>query len=98
MLAIPGGFFADAYLGAKRAALWGGTRDCPRSFLDGRADDGHFLSGARADCARDGAVQARHQRARGRALRRRTMFARDSGFSIFYMGINVGGLLAPRRS
>ena len=52
-------------------------------------------AGLIADRHRHGIAQAERQRDRRRPLRRKRVRSRDAGFSIFYMGINIGAFLGP---
>jgi proton-dependent oligopeptide transporter, POT family len=94
MLSIPGGFIADRYLGARLAVLIGGTIIAL----------GHFTLAVPAQWALYAGLALV---ALGTGLFKPNISAlvgglyawederRDAGFSIFYMGINIGGLLAP---
>lgn len=94
MLAIPGGFIADAYLGARRAALAGGVVIALGHFSMAVPTMEAFYAGLVLIALGTGlfkpAISALVGGLYGAGDPRR-----DSGFSIFYMGINVGGLLAP---
>jgi POT family proton-dependent oligopeptide transporter len=98
MLSIPGGYLADAKLGARRAVLLGGALIAA----------GHFalaipLSMPRATTFYAGLLLI----GLGTGLFKPNISAlvgglygegdtrRDAGFSIFYMGINIGGFIAP---
>jgi POT family proton-dependent oligopeptide transporter len=94
VMSLPGGWLADRVLGARRAVLFGGVVIAA----------GHFtmaVDGATSVYAGLGLIVL------GTGLLKPNMSAmvgglyaaddprRDSGFSLFYMGINIGALLAP---
>ncbi len=66
-----------------------------RPLLAGRAHDRDVLSRPGADRARHRPPQTEHQRHRRPALFAAEDTRRDAAFSIFYMGINVGGFFGP---
>ena len=68
MLSIPGGFVADNLIGPRRAVLIGGTIIALGHFMLAVPSLGDVLRGPCLHCRRDRALQAQHQRARGRAL------------------------------
>ncbi|MEO1280785.1 MAG: peptide MFS transporter [Pseudomonadota bacterium] len=94
LLAIPGGYIADRFLGAKTAVVWGGLIIAC----------GHF---ALAVPTLAGFYVGLTLVALGTALFKPNISAlvgglyaaddprRDAGFSIFYMGINIGAFIAP---
>ena len=94
MLSIPGGFIADRYLGAHRSVLIGGaviacghfTLAIPTVeafYLDWRWSRSAPASFKPNISAMAGGLYAREDE------------RRDAGFSIFYMGVNLGRLLRP---
>ena len=94
LTSLPGGWIADRLIGQRRAVLYGGILIAC----------GHFsMAVPVADdvLPRPGADRARHRPAQGNIsvivgqLYAQDDQRRDAGFSIFYMGINLGAFLAP---
>jgi proton-dependent oligopeptide transporter, POT family len=94
VLAIPGGFIADAFLGAKRAVLFGGVTIALGHFSMAIPTIETFYLGLTLIALGTGLFKPAISALVG-GLYGAGDIRRDSGFSIFYMGINVGGLLAP---
>ena len=93
MLSIPGGFIADRYLGAPSPVLIGGAIIAIRHFTLAVADGPRSMLGSRWS-RRHRPLQAEHRAMVG-GLYAPGDARRDAGFSIFYMGINVGAFFAP---
>ncbi len=94
LLSIPGGFIADRYLGAHRAVLVGGTTIALGHFTLAVPAEATFYIGLALVALGTGLFKPNISAMVG------SLYApgderRDAGFSIFYMGINIGGLLAP---
>ena len=94
MLSIPGGFIADRYLGAHGAVLIGGAIIALGHFTLAVPAEVTFYIGLALVALGTGLFKPNISAMVGR------LYApgderRDAGFSIFYMGINIGGLLAP---
>ncbi|MDH4983010.1 peptide MFS transporter [Hyphomicrobium sp. D-2] len=94
LLAIPGGFIADRYLGAHRSVLIGGSTIALGHFALAVPTLWGFYLGLCLVALGTGLFKPNISALVGR------LYApgddrRDAGFSIFYMGINIGGLLAP---
>ncbi len=94
MLAVPGGFIADAYLGPKRAVMAGGVIIALGHYSMAVATTETFYAGLVLIALGTGLFKPAISALVG-ALYGAGDVRRDSGFAIFYMGINVGGLLAP---
>jgi proton-dependent oligopeptide transporter, POT family len=94
LLALPGGWFADRIVGQRRAALYGGILIVAGEFALMSPATGGFYAGLALLMVGTGLLKANVSTMVGQLYapgdRRR-----DSGFSIFYMGINLGGLLSP---
>jgi POT family proton-dependent oligopeptide transporter len=94
MLSIPGGFIADRFLGAHRSVLLGGAViACGHYSLAVPTEAGFYL-GLALVAIGTGLFKPNISAMVGR------LYApgderRDAGFSLFYMGINIGGFLAP---
>jgi POT family proton-dependent oligopeptide transporter len=94
LLSIPGGFIADRYLGAHRAVLIGGVIIACGHFTLAVPDQTAFYIGLGLVAIGTGLFKPNISAMVG-GLYARDDERRDAGFSIFYMGINVGGFLAP---
>ena len=94
LLSLPGGWIADRITGQRRAVLWGGIVIALRPLLDGHPAHRHLLSRAGADRHRTGLLKPNISTMVG-ALYSTDDVRRDAGFSIFYMGINLGALISP---
>jgi POT family proton-dependent oligopeptide transporter len=94
LLAIPGGVAADAFLGIWRAALIGGLIIAAGHFTLAVADGPGFYLGLALVAIGTGLFKPCISALVG-ALYVRDDTRRDAGFSLFYMGINIGGFFAP---
>ncbi|MEP7132045.1 MAG: peptide MFS transporter [Acidobacteriota bacterium] len=92
--AIPGGFIADRWLGHSRAVLAGGIAIACGHFSMALHGLSFFFAGLAFIVVGTGLLKPNVSTLVG------TLYGpgdprRDSGFSIFYMGINIGAMLAP---
>lgn len=94
LLAIPGGFIADGYLGARRAVLIGGTMIACGHFCLAVATTVTFFLGLALIALGTGLFKPSISALVGSLYAQRDD-RRDAGFSIFYMGINIGAFFAP---
>jgi proton-dependent oligopeptide transporter, POT family len=94
LLSIPGGYVADRYLGAHYAVLIGGAIIAAGHFTLAVPDQTAFYIGLALVAIGTGLFKPNISAMVG-ALYAPGDERRDAGFSIFYMGINVGGFLAP---
>ena len=94
MLSIPGGFIADNFLGARAAVLWGGIIIAIGYFTLAIHSPLTFYTGLVLVACGTGLLKPNISSMVG-SLYTREDPRRDAGFSIFYMGINVGAFLAP---
>ncbi len=94
MLSIPGGFIADRYLGARRAVLIGGTVIACGHFTLAINSLAAFYTGLALISLGTGLFKPNISAMVG-GLYGEGDERRDAGFSIFYMGINIGGFIAP---
>jgi POT family proton-dependent oligopeptide transporter len=94
MLSIPGGYIADRYLGAHRAVLIGGIVIALGHFTLAVPLLSTFYVGLALVALGTGLFKPNISAMVG-GLYTTDDERRDAGFAIFYMGINVGGLLAP---
>ena len=94
MLSIPGGYIADNFLGARAAVLWGGVVIAAGYFaLAVHAQWAFYLGLVLVACG-TGLLKPNISSMVG-SLYAKDDDRRDAGFSLFYMGINVGAFLAP---
>ena len=91
---ILGGFIADRYLGYQRSILLGGALMAAGMFMLLIPDLQWFLVGLAVIVAGNGLFKPNISTMVG-ALYRPGDPRRDSGFTIFYMGINAGAFFAP---
>jgi POT family proton-dependent oligopeptide transporter len=94
LASLPGGWIADRFLGQQNAIFWGGIAITIGQFvlmLPGRAA---FFGGLLIIAAGTGLLKANASAVVGQLYspgdRRR-----DAGFSIFYMGVNLGAMISP---
>ncbi len=94
MLSIPGGFIADHYLGARRSVLIGGAIIACGHYTLAIHSLTAFYVGLALVALGTGLFKPNISAMVG-GLYRAGDARRDAGFSIFYMGINIGALAAP---
>ncbi|HVZ04797.1 peptide MFS transporter [Hyphomicrobium sp.] len=94
LLAVPGGFIADRMLGAKRSVLFGGITIAAGHYALAISSVTSFYAGLILIALGTGLFKPNISALVG-ALYPRDDVRRDSGFSLFYMGINVGAFIAP---
>lgn len=94
LLAIPGGYIADAYLGARRVVMIGGVMIACGHFALAVPAMPMFFLGLVLIALGTGLFKPSISALVG-ALYSKDDGRRDAGFSIFYMGINIGAFLAP---
>lgn len=94
LAAVPGGWLADNLLGQRRAVLYGGMIIMLGHILLALHGLGFFYAGLCAVVIGTGFLKPNISVIVG-ALYDREDNRRDAGFSIFYMGINIGAFSAP---
>lgn len=94
MLAIPGGVVADRYLGARCAVMTGGVVIALGHMCLAWPANASFLAGLVLIALGSGLMKPNISAMVG-ALYAPGDPRRDAGFSIFYLGINLGAFLAP---
>lgn len=94
MLSIPGGYLADTWLGARRAVLAGGSVIAAGHYLLAVPAADTFLPGLTLVALGTGLFKPNISALVGR-LYAPGDTRRDGGFSLFYMGINLGAFIAP---
>jgi POT family proton-dependent oligopeptide transporter len=93
LLCILGGYIADNFIGSRRAVLWGGIIIALGHFSMALPSLGTFFAGLTLVALGTGLLKPNISTMVG-SLYSPTDHRRDAGFSIFYMGINIGALTA----
>jgi POT family proton-dependent oligopeptide transporter len=94
LVSLPGGWIADRFLGQRRAVLYGSVLIAAGNLLLAVPGLTPFYTGLAVIVAGTGLLKPNVSTLVGQLYRpgdRR----RDAGFSIYYMGINLGAFLAP---
>jgi POT family proton-dependent oligopeptide transporter len=94
LLSIPGGFIADNFLGARRSVLVGAVVIAAGHFTLALVGTGTFYAGLLLIVLGTGLLKPNVSTMVG-ALYAPADVRRDAGFSIFYVGINLGAFIAP---
>ncbi len=94
LLSLPGGWIADRIFGQRRAVLYGGILIVAGQFFLMSPGVQGFYAGLGLLIFGTGLLKPNVSTMVGQLYSQGDR-RRDSGFSIFYMGINLGGLLAP---
>ncbi|MEL6616786.1 MAG: peptide MFS transporter, partial [Bacteroidota bacterium] len=94
LAAVPGGWLADNFLGARRSVFWGGILIMIGHILLALHGLAFFYSGLAFVVLGTGFLKPCISSIVG-DLYEEGDARRDAGFSIFYMGINIGAWLAP---
>jgi POT family proton-dependent oligopeptide transporter len=94
LLSILGGFIADNFIGARRAVLVGGIIIASGHFAMAFNSQATFFAGLVLIALGTGLLKPNISTMVG-SLYPKNDERRDAGFSIFYMGINLGAFLSP---
>lgn len=94
MVCILGGYLADNFIGAKRAVLWGGIIITAGHYTLAIDSPTTFFLGLILVAAGTGLLKPSISTLVG-GLYAQGDQRRDAGFSLFYMGINLGAFAAP---
>ncbi|MFD8482743.1 peptide MFS transporter [Kitasatospora sp. NPDC059673] len=95
LLALPGGWIADRLLGARRTVALGGGIIMVGHFLLAVPSKAAFFGGLVFIAVGSGLLKANISTMVGHLYDGPNDPRRDGGFTIFYMGINLGAFLAP---
>ncbi len=93
LLSILGGFIADNFIGSRRAVLWGGVIIASGHYAMAVPSTATFFLGLGLVAIGTGLLKPNISTMVG-SLYSADDERRDAGFSIFYMGINLGALAA----
>ncbi|MFF5173624.1 peptide MFS transporter [Micromonospora sp. NPDC000089] len=94
LMALPGGWVADRLVGARRSVLWGGVVIAVGHYVMAIPARWSVFAGMALIVLGTGLLKPNISTMVG-GLYDRDSPRRDAGFSIFYMGINLGAFLAP---
>jgi POT family proton-dependent oligopeptide transporter len=94
MLSLPGGWLADRFLGQRKAVLYGGILIAIGYLMLAAPDVRVFYAGLCVVVCGTGLLKPNISTIVGQLYSSQDP-RRDAGFSIFYMGINLGATIAP---
>lgn len=94
LVTVPGGWVADRILGQRKSVLWGGVIIAMGHYSMAFPSLLTFFLGLGLIICGTGLLKPNVSTMVG-GLYRENDARRDAGFSIFYMGINIGALVAP---
>jgi POT family proton-dependent oligopeptide transporter len=94
LISLPGGWVADRFVGQRRAVLYGGVLIAAGEFCLVAPGLTMFYLGLAIIIAGTGLLKPNVSTIVGQLYAPGDV-RRDSGFSIFYMGINIGALVSP---
>ncbi|MEE3921979.1 peptide MFS transporter [Micromonospora sp. BRA006-A] len=94
LMALPGGWVADRLIGARRSVLWGGVVIAAGHYVMAIPTGWSVFAGMALIVLGTGLLKPNISTMVG-DLYERDSPRRDAGFSIFYMGINLGAFIAP---
>ncbi len=89
-----GGMISDKFIGARRAVIWGGLLMAAGHLLLTVSEEWAFFGALGLLICGNGFFKPNISTMVG-SLYSRTSGKRDAGFTLFYMGINLGAALAP---
>lgn len=94
LMSLPGGWLADRFLGQQRAVLYGGVVIMAGHIVLAVPSHSTFYLGLALIILGTGLLKPNASTIVGQ-LYDKSDIRRDAGYSIFYMGINIGAFLAP---
>lgn len=95
LLALPGGWLADKFFGLRKAIFYGGCSIALGHFCLAFPSTETFFVGLLFIVIGTGLLKPNISSMVGELYGPEDQVRRDNGFSIFYMGINIGALIAP---
>ncbi len=94
LLALPGGWIADRFIGQRRAVIFGGIGIAMGNVALCLPVDGMFFPGLAMIALGTGLLKPNVSTIVGQLYTQEDI-RRDAGFTIYYMGINIGATLSP---
>lgn len=95
LLALPGGWLADRFFGLQKAVWYGGIIIALGHFAMAVPGDEFFFIGLLLIVIGTGLLKPNISSMVGGLYKDNEPARRDAGFSLFYMGINLGAVIAP---
>lgn len=95
LLALPGGWLADKYFGLQKAVFYGGIIIAAGHFCMAIPSNETFFLGLFLIIVGTGLLKPNVSSIVGGLYPQDQPARRDAGFSIYYMGINIGAFVAP---
>jgi POT family proton-dependent oligopeptide transporter len=95
LLALPGGWLADKFFGLRKSIFYGGCLIAAGHLILAFPFTETFFVGLLFIVAGTGLLKPNVSSMVGEIYPSDDQVRRDSGFSIFFMGINIGGLIGP---
>lgn len=95
LLALPGGWLADRYFGLRKSIFYGGCIIALGHFCLALPYTASFFLGLLFIVMGTGLLKPNISSMVGELYPAGDQVRRDNGFSIFFMGINIGALIAP---
>lgn len=95
LMALPGGWLADKFFGLRRSIFYGGCLIAAGHLILALQFTETFFVGLLFIILGTGLLKPNVSSMVGEIYPADDQVKRDSGFSIFYMGINIGGLIGP---
>ncbi|MCX7057249.1 MAG: peptide MFS transporter [Pseudomonadota bacterium] len=95
LCAVPGGWIADRLLGQQKSVLYGGILIAIGNFMLAVPAGNFFYFGLIVTALGTGLLKPNVSAIVGELYAGQPGTRRDAGFSIFYMGINLGAWIAP---
>jgi proton-dependent oligopeptide transporter, POT family len=94
-LGLPGGWFADRFIGYRKAVLIGGVLLAAGHFSLAFSGESPFFTGLVLIALGTGLLKTNATSIVGLLYDKNDTARRDSGYTIYYLGINLGAMLAP---
>lgn len=95
LLALPGGWLADKFFGLRKSIFYGGCLIAAGHLILAFPFTETFFVGLLFIVVGTGLLKPNVSSMVGEIYPANDQVKRDSGFSIFFMGINIGGLIGP---
>jgi POT family proton-dependent oligopeptide transporter len=95
LLAVPGGWLADRYFGLRKAVFYGGCLIAAGNLILALPYNNTFFIGLILIVIGTGLLKPNISSMVGELYPTDQQAKRDAGFTIFYMGINIGAFISP---